>query len=170
MNYIDSFRSQLIDHLVFYMILYVFMILQMILSLVLVGSFYGSYSIFLRAILPSDDCLSITRTANVLENIYLVFLFMVIVLSTTVSVEWAETGFRVCSVAMGLFTLLMVGWSIVYAFQATIASVSVIFLALYAISYILPLIMNVGHLNVCDFLKGVWYSIYLAPTYILFHN
>ena len=85
------------------------MILQMILSLVLVGSFYGSYSIFLRAILPSDECLSITRTANVLENIYLVFLFMVIILSTTVSVDWAETGFRVCSFAMGLFTLLMVG-------------------------------------------------------------
>ena len=142
------------------------MTLQMILSLVLVGSFYGSYSIFLRAILTSDDCLSITRTANVLENIYLVFLFMVIILSTTVSVDWAETGFRVCSFAMGLFTLLMVGWSIVYALEATITSLSVIFLALYALSYFLPLIMNVGNLKVCDFLKGVWYSIYLSPTYI----
>ena len=150
----------------FFMILYVFMTLQMILSLVLVGSFYGSYSIFLRAILTSDDCLSITRTANVLENIYLVFLFMVIILSTTVSVDWAETGFRVCSFAMGLFTLLMVGWSIVYALEATITSLSVIFLALYALSYFLPLIMNVGNLKVCDFLKGVWYSIYLSPTYI----
>ena len=80
----------------------------MLLSLVLVGSFYGSFSIFLRAILPSDNCLSITRTANVLENIYLVFLFMIIIMSTTVNVDWAETGFRICSAVMGLFTLLMV--------------------------------------------------------------
>lgn len=91
------------------MILYVYMILQMILSLVLVGSFYGSFSIFLRAVLPSDNCLSITRTANVLENIYLIFLFMVIIMSTTVSVDWAETGFRICSVVMGLFAVVMVG-------------------------------------------------------------
>ena len=150
----------------YFMILYMYMILQMLLSLVLVGSFYGSFSIFLRAILPSDNCLSITRTANVLENIYLVFLFMIIIMSTTVNVDWAETGFRICSAVMGLFTLLMVAWSIAYAFQATLASVSVIFLALYALSYALPLIMNISHLKVWDFLKGVGYSIYLAPTYI----
>lgn len=84
------------------------MITQMILSLVLVGSFYGTFSIFLRSILPSDKCLSVTSTANVLENIYLIFIFMIIIMSTTVTVDWAEAGFRICSIVMGLFALLMV--------------------------------------------------------------
>ena len=138
----------------------------MVLFFVLVGSFYGSFSIFLRAVLASDDCLSITRTANVLENLYLLFIFIIIILSTTLSVDSAETGFRVSSIVMGLFTLLMIGWSIVYALENTIASISVIFLAFYAYSFILPLLMNVRHLKILDFMKGVVFSIYLAPTYI----
>ena len=43
----------------FYMVLYAFMIIQMILFFLLVGSFYGSFSIFLRAVLDSDDWLNI---------------------------------------------------------------------------------------------------------------
>ena len=87
-------------------------------------------------------------------------------MSTTVSVDWAEAGFRVWSVVMGLFTLLMVAWSIAYAFQATFASISVIFISMYILSFVLPLLMNAPHLKICDFLKGIVYSIYLTPTYI----
>ena len=43
----------------FYMVLYAFMIIQMALFFLLVGSFYGSFSIFLRAVLSSDDWLNI---------------------------------------------------------------------------------------------------------------
>ena len=71
------------------------MLTQIGLSFIIVGTFYGVFSIFLRAILPSDQCLSVTRAANVLENIYLVFIFVTLVLSTSVRVEWAETGFRI---------------------------------------------------------------------------
>ena len=106
---------------------------------VLVGSFYGSFSIFLRAVLSSDDCLSITRTANVLENLYLLFLIIVVVLSTTLNVDSAETGFRVSSIIMGLFTLLMIGWSIVYALENTIASISVIFFSILCIFFYSPI-------------------------------
>ena len=87
-------------------------------------------------------------------------------MSTTVSIDWAETGFRVWSVAMGLFTFLMVAWSIAYAFQATLASISDIFISIYILSFVLPLLMDASHLKVCDFLKGIVYSIYLTPTYI----
>lgn len=77
------------------MILYLYILTQIVLSFIIVGSFYGIFSIFLRAILPSDICLSVSRSANVLENVYLIFVFIILVLSTSVSVEWAETGFRV---------------------------------------------------------------------------
>lgn len=79
---------------IWFIILYVFMLVQMLLSLIVIGSFYGAFSIFLRSILPSDECLNISRVANVVENIYLIFLFVVIMMSTTVDINWAETGFR----------------------------------------------------------------------------
>ena len=124
------------------------------------------FSIFLSAIFSSDDCLSTARIADVLENVYLGFLFSEIILSTIGCGEWTEKGFRICSTIMGVFELLMVGLSHIYAFQATIASISVIILLLYALTYILPLIMNIRQLKFCDLLKGIWYSVFLVPTYI----
>lgn len=78
----------------FYMILYAYMILLLILSYIIVGLFYAAFSVFIRAVLPSDTCLSVTQAANVLENVYLIFLFFCLMLSTTVQVNYAETGFR----------------------------------------------------------------------------
>jgi len=92
----------------FLMLLYLYMIVQTVLSLVLVGIFYGSFSLFIREILPSDNCMSVTHAANVIENIYIIFLLACLLLSTTVDVKWAEAGFRACSFGMGLFTILMV--------------------------------------------------------------
>jgi len=79
---------------IFFLILYAYMLVQMALSFIVIGSFYGAFSIFLRSILPSDECLNVTRVANVIENIYLIFLFIVIMMSTTVDLNWAEAGFR----------------------------------------------------------------------------
>ena len=67
---------------------------------------------------------------------------------------------------MGSFTLLMVIGSYFYAIQSQNALLSVSFLAINALFYFLPLIMNVGRLKVCDYLKGIIYNIYLTPTYI----
>lgn len=50
-----------------------------------------------------------------LENIYLVFLFLIVILSTSVKVEWAETGFRIASFFMGVLSILMVVCSVIYA-------------------------------------------------------
>lgn len=79
-----------------YMVLYAYMLFNMLVSYLIVGLFYASYSIFLRSIFSSDDCLSVTHAANVLENVYLTFLFFCLILSTSVRVEWAEIHFRVC--------------------------------------------------------------------------
>lgn len=50
--------------------------------------------------------------------------------------------------------------------EETKSSLSVIFLSVYVLSYVIPLIMNINKLKVVDFLKGVVYSIFMAPTYI----
>jgi hypothetical protein len=76
------------------MFLYLYMVIQMLLSFVIVGSFYGVFSIFLRAVFDSDNCISLESTANIIESIYLVFLFLVLLLSVTIEITWAERGYR----------------------------------------------------------------------------
>ena len=133
------------------------MVTQTMLSQIIVGAFYASFSIFLRSILPSQECLSISSAANVIENIYLIFLFFVVMLSTTVDISWAETGFRVWSIVMGLFTLLMIAWSVIYAYQKQLNSLTIIFFGVYILTYFIPLILNYSKLKVSDFLKGIVY-------------
>ena len=150
-----------------YMILYVFMILQMVLSFVIVGLFYGWFSIFTRTIIKIENWDNLFFKTNEIENIYLIFLFIVVIYSTTASMYWTEAYIQVIiSIIMGLFTLFMVIWSYFYAMQSQFALLSVSFLLVNALSYILPLIMNVSRLKVCDYLKGILYNIYLTPTYI----
>ena len=84
------------------------MIFITILSFVLVGVFYATYSIFLRAVLPSDDDPNIFRVANVLENVYLVFLFLLVILSTSIRLEWAMAAFWVSSLILGVFSIVLV--------------------------------------------------------------
>lgn len=130
------------------MFLYIYMVVSMMLSFIIVGSFYGVFSIFLREVLPSSDCVSLESPANVIESIYIVFLFLVLLLSTTIEITWAETGYRVCSFFMGLFTLLMVANSIFYVVQEPVASFGVLFIMVLLASYVLPLLINVTSLRV----------------------
>ena len=63
------------------MFLYLYMLLTTLVGYFIVGLFYASFSIFVRAIFDSSNCFDITKLANVLENIYLTFLFFVLILS-----------------------------------------------------------------------------------------
>lgn len=118
------------------------------LSFVIVGSFYGVFSIFLRAVLPSNDCQSVESPANAIETVYIIFLFLVLLLSTTIEITWAETGYRVCSLFMGLFTLMMVTNSVFYIMQETLLSFGAMFIFILLLSYILPLFINMTSLRI----------------------
>jgi chitin synthase len=151
---------------ILFMYLYMYMLVLLFLSFILVGLFYAAFSIFMRATFSSDDCYSITSVANVLENLYLIFLFGVLMLSTTVNVDWAEWGFRVCSVFMGAFTILMVVASVFYALDGTTNLFSIVFIGIFIASYIVPLLLNLNNLKIADFLKGAVYGVYMSPTYV----
>lgn len=151
---------------VFFMILYFYMIVQQLISFVLVGAFYAAFSIFVRAAFDSDECLSVYKPANVLENLYLIFLVGWLMLSTTVDVNWAETGFRVCWLFMGLFTMLMVVSTIMYAAKNSIETIALVVIVIWIASYALPLMLNISRLKLTDFVKGVIYSLFLSPTYV----
>ena len=68
------------------------MLINTILSYILVGAFYATYSVFVRAVFPENKDAGI-EVANVLEDIYLVFLCLIVLLSISVKLDWAEKGF-----------------------------------------------------------------------------
>jgi hypothetical protein len=129
------------------MLLYIYMIVITILSYILVGIFYGAFSMFIREVLPSDNCMNIFKAANVIENFYLIFLFSCLLLSTTVDVKWAEMGFRACSFGMGLFTILMIISTIIFTVDEPIGSLAVLLISLFLLSYALPLVLNLTKLK-----------------------
>jgi hypothetical protein len=67
---------------------------------------------------------------------------------------------------MGSFALIMIAGSILFALDATLDSLGVIFLLIFLLSYIVPFVLNFTRLRMCDFVKGVLYAIYLGPTYV----
>lgn len=77
------------------------MLINQFLSFIIVGAFFAAFSIFVRAVLPYDECDNTLKAANLLENIYLGFLAICLLLSITVDLKWAETGYRLCSLVMG---------------------------------------------------------------------
>lgn len=89
-------------------------------------------------------------------------------LSCTVQVDWAETGFRVVSVIMGMFSTLMMVCTILFALNndRQLGGLAVLFLATFFLSFFIPMVLNCRHLKVADFLKGTLYMIFLSPTYV----
>jgi cellulose synthase/poly-beta-1,6-N-acetylglucosamine synthase-like glycosyltransferase len=151
---------------IFFMFLYLYIVVTTLIGYFIVGLFYASFSIFVRAIFDSDDCLSVNHAANVLENLYLTFLFFCLILSVWVKVEDAEIYFRVWCVFMGAFTILMIVSMVYYYFESDVASKSVYFFIVIAASYLVPLICNFRSLRLTDSIRGIVYVIFMSPTYI----
>lgn len=66
----------------------------MLLSFIIVGSFFAVFSIFIREVLPASDCIASVAVANMIEYVYLIFLYLTMLLATTIDIQWAEGGFR----------------------------------------------------------------------------
>ncbi len=82
-------------------------------------------------------------------------------------VKWAETGYRVCSFGMGCVAIVMLVATVIYAFREDfLGNYAILFVCIWFLSYILPLALNMNKLRVCDFIKGVVYSLFMSPTYV----
>lgn len=148
------------------MVLYLYLFITVALSFISVGVYYAVFSIFLREILPSDQCLSITTAANIVENIYIILLLVALFMSVSVDVDWAERWFRTLSFLMGLFSCLLIIGSIFKALNSTLDSLGVIFLVSVGLFYLIPMLLNFKYIRVVDFLKGIFSALYLVPTYV----
>lgn len=67
---------------------------------------------------------------------------------------------------MGLFTMLMVVSTIMYAAKNSIETIALVVIVIWIASYALPLMLNISRLKLTDFVKGVIYSLFLSPTYV----
>ena len=73
------------------------------LTLALVGAFYAVFSIFIRSIFPVEACLSVNHVSSVLENAYLVILFIILLVSTTRKVDQSEVYYQIAAAVLGAF-------------------------------------------------------------------
>ena len=89
-------------------LLFLYMILYMLLTVFLVGSFYSAFSIFMRSFYPSDECRSFNHLSNVVENVYLIFLFIILIVSVTRRADEAEFSFLVAAGVLGFFMVVTI--------------------------------------------------------------
>ena len=150
---------------ILFFILYLYMLIITFLSYILVGAFYATFSMFVRSVFSKDDDVAL-EVANVLENIYLTFLFLIVMLSTSVKLEWAEVGFWIASILMGSLSIVMVVSGILFSLQGELQLLVALFLISYMLLVFMPILLNLNRIKICAFLKGSVYAIYLAPTYI----
>lgn len=84
------------------MVLYFYMVVQLIFSFVLVGIYFAAFVEFTNSNYKEESTNSTTfedeqpssRIPNLIIYAFAVFLLFTLILSTTVEIQWAETGFR----------------------------------------------------------------------------
>jgi chitin synthase len=71
-------KGSFIRNLFFY-ILFLYMILNTFVGFFLVGLYYGAFSVFVRSVFENDDDINPLKAANLIENMYLIFIFTTLV-------------------------------------------------------------------------------------------
>ena len=139
-------------------IFYVFMIFQNLFSFWAFGWFYAAYSIFLREAFPSSLWSHVVVVANILENVYILCLLLLLFLCTTIDVSNAKTEFWIASGIFWMFSLLMIGWSIYYAFGSAITLITVSIFLLYLLTFMIPIGWNIWRFKLGTMIRGLLYG------------
>lgn len=94
------------------------MVIMNMISVIVVGLYYASFSIFVRSAMEYGKTGDVFKPANLLENIYLVTLFLTLILSCSVKVENAKFGYTLFSIIFGALSVIMVVSSILFALDS----------------------------------------------------
>ncbi|CAI2361932.1 unnamed protein product [Moneuplotes crassus] len=150
----------------FYWLFFLYMAINTLAGLLIVGLYYAAYSIFLRSVFSEAECPDLSKTANILENIYLAFIFFTLILSTCVRLEWCDRIFKVIAVFMGVFSVLMSVAVLISVMNLELNYKVYIAVGGVICTYVLPMILNFRRLKFLDFVKGTIFIFFMAPTYI----
>ncbi|CAI2366934.1 unnamed protein product [Moneuplotes crassus] len=150
----------------FYWLFFLYMAINTLAGLLIVGLYYAAYSIFLRSVFSEAECPDLSKTANILENIYLAFIFFTLILSTCVCLEWCDRIFKIIAVFMGVFSVLMSVAVLISVMNLELNYKVYIAVGGVICTYVLPMILNFRRLKFLDFVKGTIFIFFMAPTYI----
>ncbi len=150
---------------------YIYQILLSILAFVIVGSSYASFSVFARHSFPVEQWYNMS---SMLENAYLVILFLIIIWALCKPVDKSEYFYPLASICLGVLMCFMLYFTYLYFFQdfthldgdkATSYTFWMVLLLLC--SMILPVVCNIQHVNrPCLFLLGFIVYTFLTPMYM----
>ncbi|CAI2381887.1 unnamed protein product [Moneuplotes crassus] len=149
-----------------YWLFFLYMAINTLAGLLIVGLYYAAYSIFLRSVFSEAECPDLSKTANILENIYLVFTFFTLILSTCVRLEWCDRLFKAIAVFMGVFSVLMSAAVLISVMNLELNYKVYIAVGGVICTYVLPMVLNFKRLKLLNFLKGTIYIFFMTPTYI----
>ena len=134
-------------------IFYLFLVFQNAISFCSIGWFYAAYSIFLREAFPSSRWSNSFEVANILENLYILSLLLLLFLWTSADVKHLNIDFWIFTFIFFIFTLLMICWSIYYAFGSTISMITILLFGLYVLTYAIPIIWNWGRFRISTLIQ-----------------
>lgn len=149
-------------------ILFLYYILNTLLTFCLVGSFYAAFSILVRNALDYQDPKAIYSIANNLENIYILMLFLILMLSLCKDVEKSLREFKIMIFLFGCFMFYTLFTSLQYFFIKKQSNFLTLALVIgIAASYIVPPIINICSVgNVLAFVFGYIAYLFLTPLYV----
>ena len=78
---------------------------------------YAVFSIFIRNAFDSADGQSITETSNIMENIYLVLLFMILMASMGINVNQSRTYYGAAIIFLGIFLMIVLFATVYYIYD-----------------------------------------------------
>ena len=116
--------------------------------------------------LPSEVGQSVSDASNVLENIYIVCLFLLLIVSITVNVNISGLYYKISIVILGLFLLLALAASLSYVMGENTSILVKMFMFLSVGSYIIPIILNICSIDIIPTVMGLISYLFLAPTYV----
>ena len=131
------------------------MLVIQLLSFIQVGILFAAFSIFAKTILKPNSYYEFLQPAEILQYIYLIFLGFVLLISITIELRWAESGFRVCSLFMGLYSIAFVSFAVGYVVEDQTHFEVLIIIGVWLGSLIIPFFVNLNSLKYCEFLKGI---------------
>ena len=123
------------------------------------------FSVFIRTWLESDNSQAL-EPSNVLENVYLVMLFLILLVSVCVQINDASCYFTTAIVVFGAFLMLTLVSSALYILGNESTLMMQIFMFVSMGSYFLPVIINCCGVNVVHAMLGLFSYLFLSPTYI----
>eukprot|EP00830_Metopus_es_P000925 TRINITY_DN10802_c0_g1_i1.p1 TRINITY_DN10802_c0_g1~~TRINITY_DN10802_c0_g1_i1.p1 ORF type:complete len:724 (-),score=71.19 TRINITY_DN10802_c0_g1_i1:79-2250(-) len=151
--------------------LFIYHIFLSILTFLSVGCGYAAFSVFTRYRFPPENWYDLT---SVLENIYLITLFLILIWSLCKDINASSLFFGITSIIMGLLlsymiyaTLVYLLWDIGEEKDKNLTNITFWLVVGLIACFVLPVIFNISRIGrYCAFFVGIFMYLFFSPLYM----